>query len=471
MRCIRIPSVALWTVVFFLVSIEGSVDAAVQGTRPNVVVIFCDDLGYGDLGCFGHPSIRTPHLDRMATEGQKWTEFYVAACVCTPSRAALQTGRYPIRNGMCSDTRRVLFPDSAKGLPESEVTIGRMLKQAGYNTHAIGKWHLGHLPQYLPTSHGYDSYFGIPYSNDMDPVKGAPKGRARFNEPKTEYFNVPLMRGVEVVERPADQTTITKRFTEEAVQKIKAGDGKPFFIYLAHNLPHVPLFVSDDFTGVSRRGRYGDVIEEIDWSVGQILHTLRETGMDQNTLVVFTSDNGPWKSYKAQGGSAGLLRDGKGSTWEGGMREPTVFWWPGKIDPGIVMEMGSTLDLLPTIASISGAAVPEDRTMDGVDLSCTLFEGEPSERTGLFYYHGEQIYAVRHGRYKAHFKTKTSYVGQKAAVTHDPPLLFDLGVDPSEEYDVAAAHPDVIQQLKQLKAEHEEGVERVESQLTEKLGN
>ena len=434
---------------------------------PNVIVIFCDDLGYGDLGCFGHPTIDTPHLDQMAAEGQKWTEFYVAASVCTPSRAALQTGRYPIRNGMCSMKRRVLFPDSTGGLPPQEITLGRMLKQRGYATHAVGKWHLGHLPKYLPTQHGYDSYFGIPYSNDMDFVKGSSK--QRFEDPKSKNFNVPLLQDNKIIERPADQTTITKRFTERACDLIRQHkNDQPFFIYLAHNLPHVPLFRSPDFENASRRGLYGDVIEEIDWSVGQVLNTLRETGLDKNTLVVFTSDNGPWKSFKQQGGSAGLLRDGKGSTWEGGMREPTVFWWPGTIEPGVVMEMGSTLDLLPTLGNLAGAAVPADRTLDGLDLSPTLLENKPSPRDQMIYYHGDEIFAVRKGMYKAHFKTKTSYQGQRQAAVHDPPLLFHLGHDPGEQYDIAKQHPDVIEGLRQLKTKHEASVEPVENQLTRK---
>ena len=439
--------------------------AGVRAADPNVVIVFCDDLGYGDLGCFGHPTIATPNIDRMASEGQKWTEFYVAACVCTPSRAALQTGRYPIRNGMCSNTRRVLFPDSTGGIPASEVTIGEMLQQRGYATHAIGKWHLGHLPQYLPTANGYDSYFGIPYSNDMDAIPTAPKGKLRFDEPKTEYFNVPLMRGTEVVERPADQHTITKRFTEEAVSVIRNRSDKPFFIYLAHNLPHVPLFVSEEFTDVSRRGLYGDVVQEIDWSVGTILDALKEQGIAENTLVVFTSDNGPWRSFKQQGGSAGLLRDGNGSTWEGGMREPTIFWWPGRIEPGVVMNMGSTLYLLPTIAAISGTPVPGNRKLDGYDLSPVLFGDGDSPRENMFYYHGEECFAVRSGMFKAHFKTKTSYAGQKEAVVHNPPLLFHLGHDPSEEYDIAKDHPHIIDQLQKLKALHEASIEPAENQL------
>lgn len=438
-------------------------------TTPNFIVIFCDDLGYGDLGCFGHPTIRTPHLDQMASEGQKWTEFYVAASVCTPSRAALQTGRYPIRNGMCSMKRRVLFPDSQGGLPPNEITLGRLLKQRGYATHAIGKWHLGHLPQYLPTRHGYDTYYGIPYSNDMDFVKGST--RNRFENPDFRNFNVPLIEGETILERPADQNTITKRFTERACQLIRKQqddqqeDGQPFFIYLAHNLPHVPLFRSSEFADASRRGLYGDVIEEIDWSVGQILSTLRETGQDKDTLVVFTSDNGPWKSFRQQGGSAGLLRDGKGSTWEGGMREPTLFWWPGTIQPGVVMEMGSTLDLLPTFGRLAGAKLPTDRTLDGFDLSPTLLEGKSSPRDQMIYYHGDEVFAVRQGMYKAHFKTKTSYTGQREAKEHNPPLLFHLGHDPGEQHDLAKQHPKIIETLQALKRDHQASVEPVENQL------
>ena len=252
---------------------------------PNFVVIFCDDMGYGDLGCYGHPTIHTPNLDRMAAEGVKFTQFYSASSVCTPSRAGLLTGRLPVRSGMCSDKRRVLFPNSAGGLPQSEITLAEGLKTKGYATAAIGKWHLGHLPQYLPTNNGFDSYFGIPYSNDMDRLASAPKYRESLFKPKVEYFNVPLLRDTKIIEQPADQTTITRRYTEETIKYIKANKAKPFFVYLAHSLPHVPLFTSASFQGVSQRGLYGDVIEEIDWSVGQVLKTLKEEKLADNTLV------------------------------------------------------------------------------------------------------------------------------------------------------------------------------------------
>ena len=438
--------------------------------KPNFVVIFCDDLGYGDLSSFGHPTIHTPRLDRMAAEGQRWTDFYAAACVCTPSRAALLTGRYPVRNGMTSDKRRVLFPDSSGGLPATEITIAGALKPLGYRTAAIGKWHLGHLPEYLPTRHGFDSYFGIPYSNDMDKVEKTDHYTLADDE-RYQAYNVPLMRDEEIVERPADQRTITKRFTEETVKKIGEFKDQPFFLYLAHNLPHIPLFRSPEFKGKSAGGIYGDVIEEIDWSVGRILDALVSEGIAEHTLVVFTSDNGPWLTFKTHGGTAGLLRDGKGSTWEGGMREPTVMWWPGKLKTGIVRELGSTLDLLPTFLALAGGAAPADRPIDGYDLSPVLFGTGPSPRKSMFYYHDERLFAVRLGAHKAHFLTKTSYSAQKEAVVHDPPLLFDLGADPSEKYDIAAAHPDILREIQQLSESHRATIVPVENQLEKRITN
>ncbi len=432
---------------------------------PNFVIIFADDLGYGDLGCFGHPTIRTPNLDRMAQEGIRFTQFYSAAPVCTPSRAALMTGRLPIRNGMCSDRRRVLFPDSGGGIPASEITLAEALKTRGYATACVGKWHLGHLPQFLPTRNGFDEYFGLPYSNDMDRVADRKLGRKIFLEPKVEYWNVPLMRGTQIIEQPADQRTLTRRYTEQAVRFIRENREQPFLLYLPHTMPHVPLFRSSTFAGVSSRGLFGDVVEEIDWSVGQILSTLRELDLHRRTLVWFTSDNGPWLIFGVQGGSAGLLRDGKGSTWEGGMREPTIAWWPGTIPPGIVtQELGTTMDIYVTCLTLAGVPLPQDRVLDGYDLSPVLLGTGRSPRKVVFYYRGRRLMAVRYGPYKAHFITQPAYGGGKAQ-KHDPPLLFHLGHDPSERFDVAKDHPDIVAKIRQIAEEHLSSFEPPPSQL------
>jgi len=451
----------------------GSQPSAEQPNRDqpaNVVIIFADDMGYGDIASWGHPTINTPHLDRMAADGQKWTSFYVAASVCTPSRAGLMTGRLPIRSGMCSNTRRVLFPDSAGGLPPDEVTIAEVLSQRGYATACVGKWHLGHLPQYLPIRQGFDQYFGMPYSNDMDRVASAPPGRQAFLEPRISYWNAPLMRNEEVIERPADQTTLTQRYTEEAIRFIHANRHRPFFLYLAHSLPHVPLFRSSGFVDHSRHGLYGDVIEEIDWSVGEILTTLRELGLAKNTWVVFTSDNGPWLTFQEQGGSAGLLRNGKGSTWEGGMRVPCVMWWPGRIPAGtVIRDMGSTLDILPTATHLAGAELPQDRVLDGYDISPAMFGTGPSPRNQMFFYRGVQIYAVRLGPYKAHFITEEAYGSNTNRQVHETPLLFNVEVDPSEQWNVASTHPKVIDEIRNLMARHRAELQPGEPQLEKRI--
>ena len=430
---------------------------------PNFIIIFCDDMGYGDIGAFGNPTIKTPNLDMMAHQGQKWTNFYVAAPVSTPSRAALLTGRLPVRTGMSSQKRRVLFPDSNGGLPPSEITLARLLKDHGYRTAAVGKWHLGHKSPFLPTDHGFESYFGIPYSNDMDKIE------------KTDYFtladleryqayNVPLMRDDKIVERPADQRTITKRYTEEIISKIRSYKKGPFFLYLAHSFPHIPLYRSPEFKGRSAAGIYGDVIEEIDWSVGRILETLKEEKIAEKTLVIFTSDNGPWLTYGTHGGSAGLLRGGKGGTFEGGMREPTIFWWPGKIKPGVVMEMGTTMDLLPTFCKLANITLPDDRMYDGYDISTVMFDTGPNPRDVVFYYRDTDVFAMRKGAYKAHFFTQPEY-GSSNRTVHDPPLLYNLNVDPSEKHDIAEKHPEIISEIRKILAEHLSTLIPVENQL------
>jgi arylsulfatase A-like enzyme len=458
----------LFRILFALIAVLSfsSHALAAKAESPNIVVIFCDDLGYGDLSCFGHPTIRTPNLDRMAAEGVRLTQFYSASPVCTPSRAALMTGRLPIRSGMCSDKRRVLFPNSGGGIPASEVTLAEGLKAQGYTTACVGKWHLGHLPQFLPTSNGFDSYFGIPYSNDMDRVNDAPRGREPFWDPKIEYWNVPLMRDLEIVERPADQTTITKRYAEEAVSFIKKNKDGKFFLYLPHSLPHVPLFRSKEFEGKSLRGLYGDVIEEIDWSVGQVLQTLKELKLDQNTIVWFTSDNGPWLTFQDHGGTAGLLREGKGTTWDGGMREPSVCWWPGTIPAGQVSaELGTTMDIYATSLSLAGAKPDADRVVDGYDLSESLKGKSKSPREVVYYYRGTKLMALRKGPWKAHFSTQESYTGNRQLTEHDPPVLYNLEVDPSEKWDVAEQHPEVITDLKAAAEAHKATVVPVPSQL------
>jgi arylsulfatase A-like enzyme len=447
-----------------------------QPARPNIVVIFADDLGYGDLGAFGAPNIRTPRLDALAAEGQKWTSFYVQP-VCSPSRAALLTGRLPVRNGMfgtpAGSAPKVFRDNAAQGLPLEEVTIAELLKTAGYATGMIGKWHLGQLPQFLPPRQGFDSWFGLPYSHDMRMAVPRDKGfqTTAYYEPKPEYWDVPLMRGEAILERPADHRTLTKRYTEEAVRFINENRSRSFFLYIAHSLPHIPLARSTEFVGRSAGGMYGDVIEEIDWSVGKVVDALRAAGIDRNTLVLFTSDNGPWLPFRDHGGSAGPLREGKGTTWEGGVRTPAIFWWPGTIRPGVVTGIGSGLDLLATAAALAGAASPSDRVIDSIDLSPALKGSAPSPRQVLFYYWDSELRAVRKGRYKAHFITSGAYGEGQPRATHTPPLLFDLSIDPGERVDVAAAHRDIVDDLIKTADAHRATVPAVKPLFDERLPN
>ena len=419
---------------------------------PNIVIILADDLGYGDLGCQGHPSIRTPNLDQMAAAGLRFTDFYAAAPVCTPSRAALLTGRLAVRCGMIG-RRGVLFPDSKGGLPQGERSLATALKAAGYATAHIGKWHLGIHPGGRPGDHGFDFSLGLPYSNDMDDVPGVDRRAAALPNPPTDGWNVPLLQNGETVERPVDQTTLTQRYTKAAVTFIDQNRDKPFLLYFAQTFPHVPLFASPEFRGKSRRGIYGDTVEELDWSVGQVLSALRKQGLAENTLVVFTSDNGPWLTQGAQGGSAGLLREGKGSTWEGGMRVPAIFFWPGRIQPGVTSTLAHAMDLFPTALALAGVQLPPDRVYDGVDLRPLLFDRKGPIERPFFYYRGAQLFGCRLGKYKAHFATQSGYGPDKPEV-HEPPLLYDLAVDPGEQYNIASEKPEVLESIAAAVAAH-----------------
>ncbi len=415
---------------------------AKKAKPPNIVVLFADDLGYGDLGSFGHPTIRTPNLDRMAQQGVKLTSFY-AMPSCTPARAALLTGRYPVRSGL----HHVLGPDSRVGIPDSELTLAEGLKTRGYRTLAVGKWHLGHAEEkFLPTSNGFDEYFGLLYSNDMQPPW------VQTQKP------LKLWRNIEAVEYPVKQETLTERYTEEAVKFIEQKKNRPFFVYLAYSMPHVPISATQGFLDRSRAGLYGAVIETIDWSVGRILETLKKEGLDENTLVVFTSDNGPWMYMpdrmfrenliqRGDHGSPGPLRGAKSSTYEGGVRVPFLARWPGRLPAGRVSAEPATLmDVYTTLLELTGAEVPKDRVVDGKNI-LPLLEGRAgSPHKELYYFKGKKIEAVREGKWKLrisrHFRPELK--------ADDPvtPELFDLEADPSERYNRADEMPSLVARLK-----------------------
>jgi len=447
---------------------------------PNIVILFADDLGYGDVQSYGHPYIRTPHIDELARNGQRWTDFYVAAPVCSPSRGALLTGRLPLRTGLYGRTIRVYFPNEPGGLPDAEVTLAEALQQRGYRTGMFGKWHLGDAPHALPTRHGFDEWLGVPYSNDMDwvgepgfeelvamsqrgdnaaRVESFARRAQKYANPQEQDYATPLISSqrrndefVDSVEQPTVQANLTKRYTEAAVEFIKRNRQRPFFVYLPYTMPHTPLFRSSDFVGKSIGGRYGDVVEEIDWSVGEIRKALRAQGIEDNTLVMFSSDNGPWLTMNEEGGRAGLLRDGKGTTFEGGMRVPTVFSWPGKLPPGVVSDIGSALDIFPTVMSLVGSDVATG--VDGKDLTQTLLGKAPSPRNELAYYRAGVLYAYRLGPWKLHFVTEGAYGLPPERTEHDRPVLYNLHRDPSERFDVAEANPEVVAQIQAAVAKH-----------------
>jgi len=444
---------------------EHSREANHKDTQPNFIIIFTDDQGYGDLGCYGSPNIRTPNIDRMAAEGMRFTSFY-AAPFCGPSRAQIMTGCYPPRVGHA----RNHGPGSEAGLHPDEVTIADMLKEEGYSTMCSGKWHLGDAPEFLPTSQGFDAYFGIPFSNDMwsyhprmplqekeDSLMQAIRERAAYTgyagqgsyyPPGGGFPNpIPLMRDEKVIEENPDQRMLTRRYTEAALEFIEQERDKPFFLYLAHAMPHVPLFVSGGYDGRSIRGLYGDVVMEIDWGVGSILGKLSELGIEDRTLVVFTSDNGPWLQYGIDGGSAGPLRNGKGSVYEGGMRVPAIFCWPGEIAPGSRTEaIAGNLDLLPTIGKLAGAKLPQDRILDGEDLWPLLSgETEKGPHNNFHYFAGSSegsanYLAIRDQRWKLLFSMDP---GGKVR----PEELYDLHADVGERFNRLDDHPEIATEL------------------------
>lgn len=424
-----------------------------QSPSPNFIIIFADDLGYGDLSCYGNPTILTPCLDEMASEGMRFSQFYVGSAICTPSRSALLTGRLGIRTGIHAGVRgtpSVFNTKSASGLPLKEITIAEMLKTKGYKTGIIGKWHLGHLAEFLPPGQGFDFWFGLPYSNDMGKIATTrlDPGNPKATAPRPDVPPLPLYRNNKVIEEEPDQHYLTKRYTEEAINFIKKSKDKPFFLYYANNFPHVPLYVSPAFEGKTKRGLYGDAIAELDWSVGQLLKTLKDLKIDKNTLVIFSSDNGPWLTQLDHGGSAGMLYGGKHSTYEGGMRVPAIAWWPGKIKANLVSTaLATTMDFLPTFAKLSGAALPKDVILDGVDISDLLFSRKDEVRDVIYYYFNADLYAVRKGQWKAHFITHFGF-SPEAPVLHKEPLLYNIDADPSEKYNVANQYPDIIDDLR-----------------------
>ena len=417
-------------------------DAARAGRPPpNFIVLFADDMGYSDLACYGNPVIRTPHLDRMAAEGMRFTSFYAAAPVCTPSRVGLLTGRYPTRAGQPNNTG----PDTTGGLRLSEILLPQVLKTRGYRTMAIGKWHLGYKPrEYLPISRGFDRWFGLPYSNDMIPPWVKTKVPLR------------LYRDAEAIEEVGDQTELTVRYAVEAQRFIREAKGGPFFLYVPFAMPHLPVSAPERMRGQSRGGLFGDTIETLDWAVGEILRTVKEEGLDENTLVVFTSDNGPWHNLPSRmlaggvepwyTGTKGVFRGAKGTSYEGGLRVPGIFRWPGTIRAGQTnLDMASTLDLFPTFVKAAGAQMPTDRVYDGFDLMPVLRDGAPSPRREFYYHLGRNLQAVREGPWKYRFARAVT----EAGVSKEAPVpeLFHLDWDPAEQYNVYERHRDIGDRL------------------------
>ena len=431
---------------------------ALQAAKPNFIIIFADDQGYGDLSCFGSKTIRTPNIDRIAKEGRKFTSFMVASPVCTPSRSALLTGCYPKRVGM---HQHVLFPSSTKGLNPKEHTIADHLKSQGYATACFGKWHLGHHKEVLPTSNGFDTYFGIPYSNDMNHPdnKGKPKGGwagmdILWNDPESTLtkWKTPLFEDEKIVELPVDQRTVTRRYTQKSIDFIKANKDKPFFVYLPHSMPHIPLYVPDDVRDPDPKNAYINTIEHIDSEVGRLLKTLDDLKLVDNTYVIYTTDNGPWLQFRHHGGSAGPLREGKGTTFEGGQRVPCVMRGPGIPAGTVCDELTGTIDVLPTIAALTGKPLPATNKIDGLDTS-GLWKGtvkESPREEFLHYTSRGAIEGIRSGNWKLLVKKPRVPRRQSGTKTNNKPpqlYLFDLAKDVGEKNNLIQAKPEVVKKL------------------------
>lgn len=447
-RLLKVSLILTWFSAFALnaneISLNNKSSSASSNTsdiKPNIVFIFADDLGYGDISSFGATDIHTPNIDQIGQQGIKFTNFYSAANICTPSRASLLTGRHSVRMGISS----VFAEDSPNGMPLSEITIAEALKPQGYKTGMVGKWHLGHQDRFMPWNQGFDEFYGVPYSNDM-----------------SSFF---WYENQEITYTEIDQQYLTKRYTDKAIDFIDRNQEQPFFLYLAHNMPHVPLYASPDFQGKSERGLYGDVVQELDWSVGEIIKTLKEKGLWENTLLVFTSDNGPWLMMSDDGGSAGELRNGKMTTFDGGHRVPTVAHWPKGIEPRQFDGVLSMLDWFPTFVDISGGSLPNDREIDGNSITA-LLAGETEHQEGVYVYFDRTnkiVQAVRKGDFKLKLANGPGiniYLGNGILANMTgglhPLLLIDLAKDPSESNNLADEYPEKVAELKAIIAQHQE---------------
>ncbi len=442
-----------------LLTLALALDTQAQKRPPNIVVIFIDDMGYGDIGPFGAKAYPTPHLDRMAKEGRKFTDFYVTQAVCSASRAGLLTGCYNVRVGILG----ALGPKATHGINSSEVTLAEICNQKGYATACYGKWHLGHHKKFLPMQHGFDDYFGLPYSNDMWPYHPGVL-HLPMEQRLKKWAHLPLIDGNSIINprvTGTDQEQLTTQYTERAVQFIEKNKNNPFLVYLPHSMVHVPLYVSEKFKGKSKAGLFGDVMMEVDWSVGQILDTLRKHKLDKNTLVIFTADNGPWLSYGDHAGSATPLREGKGTMFDGGCRESTLMWWPGTIPAGSACKTPAmTIDILPTVAELIGANLPKHK-IDGKSI-VNLMKGTSAEcpQEAYYFYYGKQLQAIRMGKWKLHFPhgyrtmagkpggkdgTPTKYSQARIGLS-----LFDLDKDIGETTDVKEKHPEILGKIQKL---------------------